>query len=83
MKIIKTFIILFFISLILSYIYNILFNNHNIYTLKIGFPFIIYYELNINKERQYSYLLINLIKNIIIILLCSIIVFLFSKKKKT
>ena len=80
MKTFKIFIVLLCLSLLFTWLYSS-YSNDDFNSFKIGFPFTIYYEFHIDKKKKFSYLPINLLKNIIIFLIGSIIlVRLFIKK---
>ncbi len=80
----KSFKLLIFILIILgllNYLSFLLIDNH-IYTLKIGFPFTIYYEFIIDGETQFSYYPENIVINIIIVVTIYVVIKLFYNEKK-
>lgn len=81
MKTFKLFLIILILSLILSYIYFII-TNDGFYTFKIGFPYTIYYQMKVDNELQFSYLPKNILKNIVIIYLVSLLSNIIYKQLK-
>ena len=82
MKDLRLLLLIIFIAGLLNYLYS-LWLAEEVYSFTIGFPLTIYYQLVIDQEPQFSYLLKNIIINVVIILFIFIITKKLTKKDNT
>ena len=80
MKDLKLLLLIVFVAGLSNYLYS-LWIAEEVYSFTIGFPLTIYYQLVIDREPQFSYLPKNIIINVVIILLISIITKNLIKKR--
>lgn len=82
MKDLRLLLLIIFIAGLLNNLYS-LWLAEEVYSFTIGFPLTIYYQLVIDQEPQFSYLLKNIIINVVIILFIFIITKKLTKKDNT
>jgi len=79
MKDLKLLLLIVFVAGLSNYLYS-LWMAEEVYSFTIGFPLTIYYQLVIDQEPQFSYLLKNIIINVVCIIYILIFIIFYLRK---